>query len=175
MQSIDQQAAASQTSGQPLSRNSRIQTPNICVSCQDQREPVSRISIHSRTPPAVRLGTGVNRFTPGPLVTPGPQGGSPGVRGRRRGLAGTYPRCWRSAGAAGAGLEPTTGSRLLRVWRGLQLGNGCCCHCRRRCSRWCCQTGPRRSGGPPAPRVSAREAAPPSPHSRGAAPRSGGN
>jgi hypothetical protein len=28
MQSIDQQAAASQTSGQPLSRNSRIQTPN---------------------------------------------------------------------------------------------------------------------------------------------------
>ena len=30
MQSIDQQAAASQTSGQPLSRNSRIQTPNSC-------------------------------------------------------------------------------------------------------------------------------------------------
>ena len=28
MQSIDQQEAASQTSGQPLSRNSRIQTPN---------------------------------------------------------------------------------------------------------------------------------------------------
>eukprot|EP01047_Picozoa_sp_COSAG01_P140240 COSAG01_NODE_71135_length_256_cov_19.305732_1_plen_61_part_01 len=28
MQSIDQQAATSQTSGQPLSRNSRIQTPN---------------------------------------------------------------------------------------------------------------------------------------------------
>jgi hypothetical protein len=65
----------------------------------------------------VRLGTGVNRFTPGPLVTPGPRGGSPGVRGRRRGLAGTYPRCWGSAGAAGAGPEPTTGSRLLQVWR----------------------------------------------------------
>ena len=88
-----------------------------------RREPISRISIHSRTPPAVRLGTGVNRFTPGPLVTPGPRGGSPGVRGRRRGLAGTYPRCWGSAGAAVAGPEPTTGSRLLRVWRGLQLGN----------------------------------------------------
>jgi hypothetical protein len=43
------------------------------------REPISRISIHSRTPPAVRLGTGVNRFTPGPLVTPGPRGGSPEV------------------------------------------------------------------------------------------------
>ena len=33
MQSIDQQAAASQTSGQPLSRNSRIQTPNSSASC----------------------------------------------------------------------------------------------------------------------------------------------
>jgi hypothetical protein len=31
MQSIDQQAAASQTSGQPLSRNSSIQTPNSCM------------------------------------------------------------------------------------------------------------------------------------------------
>jgi|EP01047_Picozoa_sp_COSAG01_P039594 hypothetical protein len=59
----------------------------------DPREPISRISIHSRTPPAVRLGTGVNRFTPGPPVTPVPRGGSPGVQGRRRGLAGTYPRC----------------------------------------------------------------------------------
>jgi hypothetical protein len=37
------------------------------------------------------------------------------------------------------------------------------------------QTGPRRSGGPPGPRVGAREAAPPSPHSGGAALRSGGN
>jgi hypothetical protein len=32
MQSIDQQAAASQTSGQPLSRNSRIQTPKLGTS-----------------------------------------------------------------------------------------------------------------------------------------------
>jgi hypothetical protein len=84
---------------------------------KSEREPISRISIHPRTPPAVRLGTGVNRFTPGPPVTPGPRGGSPGVRGRRRGLAGTYPRSWGSAGVAGAGPEPTPGSRLLRVWR----------------------------------------------------------
>jgi hypothetical protein len=87
-----------------------------CKNVPAAREPISRISIHPR-PRAVRLGTGVNRSTPGPLVTPGPRGGFPGVRGRRRGLAGTYPRCWGSAGAAGAGPEPTPGSRLLRVWR----------------------------------------------------------
>ena len=55
MQSIDQQAAyiyiqaaASQTSGQPLSRNSRIQTPNSCLSDTVNQTELSRLAINSR-------------------------------------------------------------------------------------------------------------------------------
>jgi hypothetical protein len=44
MQSIDQQAAASQTSGQPLSRNSRIQTPNSSYMRSAARRRMQRTS-----------------------------------------------------------------------------------------------------------------------------------
>jgi hypothetical protein len=67
----------------------------------DPREPISRISIHPRTPPAVRLGTGVNKSTPGPLVTPGPRGGSTecgdggaASRAPTRGAGGPPERRW---------------------------------------------------------------------------------
>eukprot|EP01047_Picozoa_sp_COSAG01_P066025 COSAG01_NODE_9033_length_2575_cov_55.692246_2_plen_199_part_00 len=112
--------AARRATERPSDRTSeRANQPGVLLYFHAiKKRPLNQLNFDSLPDPSRRaVGTGVNRFTPGPLVTPGPRGGSPGVRGRRRGLAGTYPRCWGSAGAAVAGPEPTTGSRLLRVWR----------------------------------------------------------
>jgi hypothetical protein len=90
MQSIDQQAAASQTSGQPLSRNSRIQTPNSCLlpACTHAH---AHTSSYAGQLEAVEAAVAVAPQWQHQLVVWAADGGAAGAQGRGRG--GAHCQC----------------------------------------------------------------------------------